>query len=350
MFGFVYRAVIGSLFGMLKGRLTLRHLFTNWAAAAKLPFIHLGLAKDFWYDFDRYLEIERGVDSTFFVLPYKGKPGKTPSGLAPRIRASSYGAADIVERLQTLISSGREIGLHGIDAWIDAPTGRQEMAEVSSITGTKNMGVRMHWLYFNHNSPVALERAGFTYDSTVGYNDTVGFRVGMTQVYKPLQAEHLLELPLHVMDTALFYAGYLNLSFGEARKRVGGIIHNAIRFGGAITFNWHDRSIAPERLWGEFYAQLIDELKVTGAWCASAGCAVSWFQQRRSVSFQRVEQSIEAVLPISQPHPDKRVPALKVKVYNPEGISPHSSEKYVETVLAAGKSIRLPVDGPVVFQ
>ena len=152
------------------------------------------------------------------------------------------------------------------------------------------------------------------------------------------------------MDTALFYAGYLNLSFGEARKRVGDIIHNAIRFGGAITFNWHDRSIAPERLWGEFYAQLIDELKVKGAWCASAGCAVSWFQQRRSVSFQRVEQSIEAVLPISQPHPDKRVPALKVRVYNPEGISPHSSEKYVETVLAAGKSIRLPVDGPVVFQ
>ncbi|MEO7863151.1 MAG: hypothetical protein ABIU05_22485, partial [Nitrospirales bacterium] len=55
MFGFLYRAVIGSLLGVLRGRVPLRHLLTNWAAAAKLPFIHLGLAKDFWYEFDRYL-------------------------------------------------------------------------------------------------------------------------------------------------------------------------------------------------------------------------------------------------------------------------------------------------------
>ena len=59
MFGFLYRAVIGSVLGVLRGRLPVRHLFTNWAAAAKLPFIYLGLAKDFWYEFDRYLAIRK---------------------------------------------------------------------------------------------------------------------------------------------------------------------------------------------------------------------------------------------------------------------------------------------------
>jgi hypothetical protein len=37
MFGFLYRAVVGSVLGVLRGRLPVRHLLTNWAAAARLP-------------------------------------------------------------------------------------------------------------------------------------------------------------------------------------------------------------------------------------------------------------------------------------------------------------------------
>jgi len=63
------------------------------------------------------------------------------------------------------------------------------------------------------------------------------------------------------MDTALFFPAYLDLSPNEAHKQVGSIIENALRFGGSVTVNWHDRSIAPERLWGDFYVELVDELK-----------------------------------------------------------------------------------------
>jgi hypothetical protein len=332
MFGFVYRAVIGSVFEVLRGRVHVRHLFANWAAVARLPFIHLGLAKDFWYEFDRYLALEKDLDSTFFVLPFKDKPGRTVSGSAPRVRASSYGAADIAERLQTFVSVGREIGLHGIDAWIDAAKGQEEMGQITNITGAKNIGVRMHWLYFNESSPVALERAGFSYDSTVGYNETIGYRAGTAQVYKPLQAHHLLELPLHVMDTALFYPGYLNLSAEVANRQVGVMINNAIQFGGAVTFNWHDRSIAPERLWGEFYANLIGKLKQEGAWCTSAGGAVSWFQNRRSVVFERAGQRLE-VARMGALASRKDVPGLRLRVYNARREYGSSSERYVDSAL-----------------
>ncbi len=47
MFGFLYRAVIGTLFDTLRGRSTLRKLAKNWQAALKLALVHLGLAKDF---------------------------------------------------------------------------------------------------------------------------------------------------------------------------------------------------------------------------------------------------------------------------------------------------------------
>ena len=48
MFGFLYRAVLGSVGNFIEGRLRFRDLIRNWAAALKLPFVYLGLTKDFW--------------------------------------------------------------------------------------------------------------------------------------------------------------------------------------------------------------------------------------------------------------------------------------------------------------
>src|ERR1051325_9075833 len=114
----------------------------------------------------------------------------------------------------------------------------------------------MHWLYFDAQTPVALEKAGFDYDSTVGYNETIGYRAGTTQVFKPLNANRLLELPLHIMDTALFYSGYMNLSDDQANAAMRPLIENANRFGGVLTTNWHDRSLGPERRSEEHTSEL----------------------------------------------------------------------------------------------
>ncbi|MCC6367107.1 MAG: hypothetical protein IT165_26615 [Bryobacterales bacterium] len=284
--GFLYRALFRSLFDVIRGRTPVRHLLTNWGAVLKLPFVHLGLASDFWHTFEQYLKLEDGLPSSFFFIPFRGSPGQRMDGPAPSRRAARYRAKDFAATVQTLMASGCEIGLHGIDAWLDASKGWAELEEIRQITGQSEVGVRMHWLYFRDRSPAALEQAGADYDSTVGYNETIGYRAGTTQVYKLLTAEKLLELPLHIMDTALFYPAYLNLSPQDARKRIGTILDNAVQFGGCVTVNWHDRSIAPERLWGAFYRQLIQELLDRGAWFATAAQTVSWFRARRSVTFQ----------------------------------------------------------------
>ncbi len=46
-------------------------------------------------------------------------------------------------------------------------------------------------------TPSILDEAGFSYDSSAGYNETVGYRNGTTQVFRPLGTKTLLELPLH---------------------------------------------------------------------------------------------------------------------------------------------------------
>lgn len=289
MFGFLYRATLGSAIRAGRGRLPFRKLLKNWGAAAKLPLMHLGLAKDIWYEFDRYVELERGKPSTFFFLPFQGTAGRTANGRAPRARAAAYDISHIKEKIPRLQSAGCEIGLHGIDAWTDSSRGREEANRIAEFSGRNELGVRMHWLYRNQDTPAKLEAAGFSYDSTAGYNEAVGYWAGTGQVFKPLGNTRTLELPMHVMDTALFNADRLGLSPGEAWERVSPILENAVRLGGALTLNWHDRSIAPERQWDDFYLDFLGEMEKRQPWFATASQAIGWFRKRRSAVFEKVE-------------------------------------------------------------
>jgi hypothetical protein len=336
MFGFLYRAFVVSVLNVFRRRISVRQMLTNWVAALKLPFVHLGLAKDFWQTFDRYPKLEGGPHSSFFVIPFKGDAGRCEGGQAPKRRASGYGACEIAGEINALISAGCEVGLHGIDAWCDPAKGREELEEIRRVAGVRNVGVRMHWLYSDEHSPAILENAGADYDSTVGYNDAVGYRAGTTQVYKPLEAVRLLELPLHIMDTALFFPARLQLSGSEANGLVDGIIDNAVRLGGVVTVNWHDRSVAPERLWGDFYVQLLEKLKNRGAWFATAGQTVAWFRKRRSASFEFDRQSDVLVVKDTFGR-DPQLPALLVLI--------HNDQPHIQSKLPAGatSSCELPL-------
>jgi peptidoglycan/xylan/chitin deacetylase (PgdA/CDA1 family) len=286
MVGFLYRATVWSLARTLQGRLAPAKLLKNWTAAAKLPFVYMGLSEDFWYQFDRYLELEQGRPSTFFAIPFAGKPGHN----GPSARAAGYAVAQIADKVRALKDAGCEIGLHGIDAWTDAARAREEAREVMQASGYPTSGVRMHWLYNDDKTAKVLEDAGFSYDSTMGFNDTVGYRAGTAQVFRPVHARHLLELPLHVMDTAMFYPDYMNLTDAQAWARVSRLIENTRSMGGVLTINWHDRSISPERLWGDFYEKLLIALTDNGAMFLTASQAVSWFARRRTIVFESVGQ------------------------------------------------------------
>jgi peptidoglycan/xylan/chitin deacetylase (PgdA/CDA1 family) len=297
--------------------MSIRQLLANWVAALSLPFVHCGLAKDFWCQLDRYLEIEKGLTSTFFVIPRKGDPGQDANGPCPSKRSARYDVADIADQLHHLHSAGHEIGLHGIDAWRDSAKGREELEVISLVTGELEIGVRMHWLFFDESSPVTLEKAGFSYDSTVGYNETVGYRAGTTQAFKQMATARLLELPMHIMDTAMFYPDYMDLSPKEARAVIRPLVENAVRFGGVVTVNWHDRSIAPERLWDASYVELVGELKSRGAWFSTAAQSVAWFRKRRSAAFERVNHGSEEIQVMAAANEgDTELPGLRVRVHD----------------------------------
>jgi peptidoglycan/xylan/chitin deacetylase (PgdA/CDA1 family) len=313
MFGFLFRALVGSIGDWIRGRKSFRALVKNYRAVLCLPFVYLGWARDFWDQFDRYLEIEKDAGSTFFVIPREGEGGQDLHGRKFPRRAARYRVRQIAANLAKLVSAGREIAVHGIDGWRDSSKGEMELHLLESLRNTSENGVRMHWLFFDERSPTLLESAGYTYDSTIGYNDAVGYRAGTAQVFKPLQAERLLELPMNVMDTALFYPSRMNLSPWEAHREVGALLKNACRFGGVLTVSWHDRSIGPERWWDEFYINLLHELRLQCAWLPTAALAVAWFRRRRSIE---LTEDGAARVTASATKVEVALPAFRLRTYH----------------------------------
>ena len=216
-----------------------------------------------------------------------------------------------------MLAAGNEVGLHGLDAWRETAAARRERALVAEATGVVETGTRMHWLYFDQNSPAILDQAGFSYDSTVGYNETVGYRAGTSQVYKPPATVQLLELPLHVMDTALFYPGYLHLDENSAFTLVDSLIGHLKESGGVLTFNWHDRSLAPERLWGDFYLRLLRSLKAHRTWFPTAGQAVAWFRKRRHATVECISDGPDRVRIRGRLETPDPLPDLLTRIHRP---------------------------------
>jgi len=316
MWGFVYRSTIAAVQNLFRRRISMTRLLESWRAAASLPFVYLGWARDFWEPFGWYLSAEKNTPATYFLIPFKKRSGENAPGPHPSWRAAAYEIGDLPQWTATLLSQGCEIGVHGIDSWHSADKGREELGRVAAATGCSSIGTRVHWLLRDANTFSALEQAGYAYDSTCGYNETVGYRAGTGQVFCPLGAQTLLELPLHVQDGALFFPDRLNLLEPEAEQRCRALMDNANKMGGVLTVLWHDRSHGPERFWGEFYVRLLQALRSRDVWFGTAGQVVGWFRKRREVRFERVEA--QGVARIQLRYQGEKIhPPLRVRVYAP---------------------------------
>jgi hypothetical protein len=317
--GFALRGALETALDLLCGRRPLNEAIRNWLAVASLPAVLLGMKRDPWNPFSDYATADRPHSSTFFLVPFRKQPGTAPDGSVESHRGVAYGVRDIAADVQALDRARFECGVHGIESWRAVAAGRAEMRELRMVTDQEKTGVRIHWLYFAESSPRLLEDAGFDYDSTWGYNDAIGFRAGTLQPFRFPGTNHLLELPLAIMDSAMFYRSRMSLTRDQARVRCAAIVERARHFGGALVINWHDRSLAPERQWGVCYANLLRDIEASGGWFAKAGEAVDWFRWRRSIRFSGDPAASEVVVDApAVPHP---FPAARLVVNGRDAIA-----------------------------
>jgi uncharacterized protein DUF7033 len=164
---------------------------------------------------------------------------------------------------------GHEIGYHaGFDTYRDAERTGEEFGRLRAAAGEIGVaqaqwGGRQHYLRWENPSTWEnWERAGLDYDSTVGFADAIGFRLGTSHEFpafhlRERRALRIRERPLIVMDRTLF--DYMDLGPQEARDAVLEVARECRRASGTLTLLWHNSTLpmAAQRRW---YAALTDEL------------------------------------------------------------------------------------------
>jgi hypothetical protein len=330
-FGFCYRALITSAVDLVKGRISARKVLKNYLSVLSLPLVFAGILKDPWERSQHYVSLEKKYKSSFFFIPLKNSAGRNLNNDPSHwMRAAQYNITKVKNIIAYLKDNNKEIGLHGIDAWAAVESAAAEKKLLEKESGSSPAGTRMHWLYFSEKSHEILDKTGFAYDSTVGYNDSIGYRAGTAQAYRPLGISALLELPLHIQDVALFTPSFLNLTEKQALPVCLRLLETTKKYGGAITLLWHFNTIGPEKFWGNFYAALIKELEDMHAWISSADEVVDWYNKRRGAAFDIQSMSKDELCIRLHEGCSAATPPLKMRVYFPihEGPgSPHTSVK-----------------------
>jgi hypothetical protein len=193
--------------------------------------------------------------------------------------------------LGALRDAGHEIGLHGSFATSDdhARFGQQR-AMLRDLAQSDPAGVRQHYLRMRAaTTPAGMRDAGFTYDSTYGFADRNGFRLGAADVVPLWDAAHqrplgLDEAPFAWMDRAL--SKYQHVEDPRAWIDDALVLADRVReVGGLWVGIWHP-NLAPALGFPDApaaYARLVAELVAREPYVAPLGDLVAWRRERRAL-------------------------------------------------------------------
>jgi peptidoglycan/xylan/chitin deacetylase (PgdA/CDA1 family) len=227
------------------------------------------------------------VHSTFFIAPHPEKGDKDP----PYTSDTQFYFADkkmtLAEWVRWLTREGWEIGLHGSIA--SATSEKRIILEselVRQLSGQEAIGNRQHHLYYQAGqTEKAHARADFLYDSSLGYNEILGFRNSSALPFYPRATNmqgrsRVLQIPLVLHDAAFFYQKYDYEEAVLASRRVIQEVKNS-GGGGALLFH---PGMTHESIWirgFRVYQTLLSELsRDETVWLTTVGELSRWWHKR----------------------------------------------------------------------
>ena len=165
-------------------------------------------------------------------------------------------------RLKELYKEGFKIGLHGsYESAKSYEKLKNEKEILEDILGIKITKTRQHWLnYFEKNTPKFHENL-FEYDSTLGWNNKIGFRSACASLYNPYNFEvekaynHKI-IPQVIMDSNVYDYADDESIFLKAKN----MIQNAKDVSKTmnISISWHQRVCSSDYNWHKFYEEILD--------------------------------------------------------------------------------------------
>jgi hypothetical protein len=259
-----------------------------------------------WEGVREVLDIEAhyGARSTWFVLC------GTPTLATARAGDLTYSPESKLARriVDAVRAGGHEIDLHGSFATSDTPTLFVEQRDrLAALVGQPALGVRQHYLRLRPGTTHRdMAGAGFAFDSSSGFADRNGFRLGVADVVpmwsdaaaSPLPID---EVPFAWMDRALSkYRGIEDptawvkdaLELADRCREVDGLwvgiwhpnLTPALGFPGAL----------------DAYEDLVAGLVQQDPWLPTLSEAIAWRRARRSLRAVGIDATGEVHLAAAQ--------------------------------------------------
>lgn len=293
-----------------------------------ITFIEKIKGNEPYWTFDTIREVENKLEvkSTFFFLNEKGKVNLIdPSTWKHYARIRNINDPKLVKEIKKLHSEGWDVGLHGsFYSYLDIEKLKEEKEELEKILNAKVYGNRQHCL--NISIPDTWryhEKIGLDYDTTLGFNDCMGFRWGTCFPFQPFDPNEkrtisLLEIPLVIEDVTFF--SYEGVNWNDCFD----IANTVEKYNGVLTLLWHHTVFNDYEYpgWAERYRKLIEFCKDKNAWITSAHEISNWWKNRGNNKFEYGYK--EGCLKIM--HYSKDADNNQFKVYLPENMSAYVKE------------------------
>jgi hypothetical protein len=240
--------------------------------------------------FEDWLKLESsfGFRSTFYFFPSNLRNRHSYDCAYQFHDMVKHGESSmtVADMMRGLDRAGWEIGLHGsYQSAVEPGLLRAEREQLESIIGHPIISTRQHWLHYDvRMTPRLHAEAGFTVDSTQGFNRSIGFRAGTSfpywcwdhQANRPLP---VLEVPQHIMDGGLFTANALEYDEDLAIRHSLQLMDAVEGVGGCLTLSWHAQLVNDDKYW-TVYKALLQEAARRGAWGCSVGEMYEWWTRR----------------------------------------------------------------------
>jgi len=229
--------------------------------------------------YERWLAAEEnvGARSTFSFWPgwsgvRKHHISDCTYELTERVTFDGQGCS-VTEMIREIDRRGWEIGLH--PSWYsfdDAEEMKHQKETLEKALGHDVVSVRQHYLHHDIRiTPRIQAEAGLRYDSTLGFNDNVGFRFGTSYPWKlfDLMAEvelPIVEVPLIIQDGAMMNPSKgMRLDEETSFQYIKQLTEAIELVGGILTLLWHPNAVMSPPLWN-LYDHSLNYLEGKNVW------------------------------------------------------------------------------------
>jgi hypothetical protein len=175
---------------------------------------------------------------------------------------------DLQAKLRYLKAEGFGVGLHGSYlAAVDKNLLKKEKDLLEDVLEGPVTQVRQHWLRFNEHITPYIHNELFQYDSTLGWNDRIGFRNGCASLFHPYdhrneKAFDYWETPQVIMDFNIYQSlGVENLYF---LNRTFSLLDTLdVCKSVHVALSWHQQVCNSDYDWHKTYEMVLNRIAST---------------------------------------------------------------------------------------